>query len=123
MNFIHYGNRLCVVKDGVIEEIPPISFSVDDKKVYEFFKDSGILKLNKNMVPEGQLEKMATAIGKNPEEGICVTIPLPFHSPARLTRVRKVQYFSETEINDVKEDTLLVNGLKYDFFKKWLRRN
>ncbi|MBI2044906.1 hypothetical protein HYT23_02520 [Candidatus Pacearchaeota archaeon] len=121
MGVIDYGDRMCVVRNGLREEIQPTSYAIDGKKMYEFNQDSGVLKLNKDMLPEGTLEKMSRAIRENPS-GVSVTIPMMLHSPARLQRVREVEYLSESEVNVGTEECSGTNKPKLGFIKRLFRR-
>lgn len=62
-------------KTGKMEYIPPTSCSINKKKAYEFDSEKGILRINAS---ESDLEKMLAKIGNIPEQGISLTMPLPF---------------------------------------------
>ena len=72
-----------------------MSLSVAGEKLYSYDQDSGLLKLNREKLPEGFLEQIAQEIEQNPQ-GITIGIndlPLPF-----LEGVKKVEYLSPEEM-------------------------
>jgi len=122
MGIIDHGDGMSVVRDGVREEIQPTSYGIDGKTAYDFNQDSGVLKINRDMVPEGTLEQVSRAIGRSPD-GISVVIPMAFHKPAELQGVREVQYLSENEVNvERTEGPTLIKKPKYNFLSRFFRR-
>ena len=83
-----------------------MSLSVGDKKLFYYDQDAGVLKLNKDEIPEGLLEQISRQIEQN-LEGIEVGIKLPFErEPTLLKGVKAVLYFTPEEV-------LVEEGLRY----------
>ncbi|HLC78591.1 MAG TPA: hypothetical protein VJH92_05700 [Candidatus Nanoarchaeia archaeon] len=121
MAMINNGDGMYAIINGVEEELVPTSYAIDRKRMYQFDQNSGVLKVNREILPEGALEKMSKAIIDNPE-GITVNIPILLSPPARLQKVKEVRYLSEAEIRVVSEDTLKTNKPKYGFLGRLFNR-
>ena len=121
MAMINNGDGMYAIINGVEEELVPTSYAIDRKRMYQFDQNSGVLKVNREILPEGALEKMSKAIIDNPE-GITVNIPILLSPPARLQKVKEVRYLSEAETRVVSEDTLKTNKPKYGFLGRLFNR-
>ena len=99
MSIIDYGDRVVVVgKDGKEVEIPTNSFAINGQKLYDYNLESGVLQVNRGMLSAGDLEEIMGLNKSIPPEGISVVIPLPYHQPARLQGIKKIEYLPDDRV-------------------------
>jgi len=85
-------------RDG--KEVPLIptvtSVSVDEQKVLDYDPENKVLKVNPNILREGELEKIAENCDKSPE-GSNIAISIPFSPPGLYKGVKRIESLSEQE--------------------------
>ncbi|MFH1311445.1 MAG: hypothetical protein ABIH65_03510 [Nanoarchaeota archaeon] len=77
--------------------ITPISAAINDQNMFHYNSSSGALKLNREMIQKGILEKIAEQIEKSPKKETDISLDLPFEGPVLVKGVKSVAYFTSEE--------------------------
>ena len=98
MGIIDYGDSIVIIRNGKEVEVPPNSFAINGQRFYDFDSESGVLRVNRGMIPEGELEKIMGLTEPIPPEGGRLVLALPFHRPVTLQGVKKIEYLPEDQM-------------------------